>query len=149
MSLWESFHPPFLFISPKFFACWCLSHGCGHVMVMLKVFASCVPVVFTMKESIALTHRFIFTIAQASSRQSKINHKCRSCHLHCRLFMLNMCISMFWVISSSSHVSVCLHDHLCIFRSFTHLVILLKLWRPNYHLIVRPSPRHKKLPRTT
>ena len=48
-------------------ACWCLSHACDHVLVMLKVFASCVLLVFTMKASVALTHRVIFSVAQVSS----------------------------------------------------------------------------------
>ena len=30
------------------FACWCQSHACDHVLVMLKVFTLCVHVVFAM-----------------------------------------------------------------------------------------------------
>lgn len=34
---------------------------------------------------------------------------------------------MVWVISSLSHVSVCLYDHPGVFRSFTHLIIFFKV----------------------
>ena len=49
-------------------AFWCVSHACNDVLVMLKVFTSCVLIVSTMKASITLTHGVTFTATQASSR---------------------------------------------------------------------------------
>jgi len=108
------------------FPCWCLSHACDRVLVMLKAFASYVFVVFAMKESVELTHRVTFIVAQASYQSCTINHECHGHRLHCRSVMLNMCV--WWLVgSSSSHASVCSYDHLCIFRLFTQLVIFVEV----------------------
>lgn len=72
----------------------------------------------------------------------RISYKCHDCRLHFWSIMLGMCVWIIWVISSSSHVSVCLQDHICIFHSFPHLVTLLKFWRPDSPLTSRPSNHH-------
>jgi len=107
-------------------ACWCLSHPCNHVLVMLKIFSLYVLVVFAMKAFVALTNRVTFAIAQMSYQSWTKNHECHAYHLHRRSVTLNMCVWMVWVMSSSICVSVCSYDHLCIFWLFTHLVILLR-----------------------
>lgn len=60
------FSSTFLVHFTQFFACWYLSHAYDHVLVMLKVFASCVLGVFAMKASVALTHRVTFIVTQVS-----------------------------------------------------------------------------------
>ena len=59
--------------------------------------------------------------------QWMVNRDCCTCYLHCQSIMLNMCVWMIWVVSLSSHVRVWFHDHLCIFWSFTHLVIFVEV----------------------
>jgi len=67
-----------LVLFTQVFACWCLSHACNHVLVMSKVFTSCVLIVLVMKASVALTHGVTFIVAQVSSQsindQSQVSH---------------------------------------------------------------------------
>lgn len=115
VSLLWVFTPTLLNYFTKSFTCSCQCHACDHVLVMLKVLALCVHVVFTMKTSVTLTHEVTYTIAQALSRSTNDQSQVSCLSLTLSEVMFSMCVQMVWVISSSSHVSVCLQDHICMF----------------------------------
>lgn len=112
--------------------CWCRSHAWHHVMVMLKVFASCSFVMFVMKAYIA-SHMESHSLSHKHcDSRSMINHECRTCRLHHQSVMLNMCLDFLsrFVVNSCQCV---LYDHICTLWSFTHLVIFVDVMMTKIH----------------
>lgn len=116
----------------------CLRPCFGHAQGLRFMYTCCV----CYERICRLTHRVNSLSYKHRHGWSMINHKCHACHSHRHLVLLSMCVWMVWVVSSSSHVGVCLQDHMCIFYSFTNLVILLKFRWSNSPLTARPSPHH-------
>lgn len=143
MSSCEFSHPNCLIIPPKLLhvdvTLMFATEFCSYSRSSLHVHMLC-----SLWKHLSHSHTKSHTLSR-KRRHSRptINPKCRTCHSHCQSIMLSMCVWMVWVVSLSSHVSVCLQDHVCIFHSFTHLVTLLKFWRRDSPLTVGPSLCHQ------
>jgi len=86
-----------------------------------------VLVVIAIKASITLTHGVTFTIMQVSYRS--MNDQSWVSHLSLEPLVSHVehvCLDGL-VVSSSSHVSVCSYDYLCIFKLLIYLVIFAEV----------------------
>lgn len=112
---------------------------------MLKVFASCVLVVFAMKSSFTLTHEVTFTVAQASSRS--INDQSQVSHLSLVLLVNHVehvCMDVLscFVIEACECVFSWSYIHLSIMPTLSHFVEVLKTRLPSdSRTIIPPSTR--------
>lgn len=130
LTLWNLLPWPF---TEHFFACWSQFHACNHVMAMhnvhLRVCKLC-PLCKHMSHS----HMRLYALSRKHHRcHQMIYHKCHACRSHRRSLTLSVCfldglrclvINSCWVcVREVMHVQS---------HSSSHLVILLKLYRPDH-----------------